>query len=73
MAEDAGRNGGREGGERQLQPAPPQVEVRVVKEFGGSGSWPMLTRTNYGEWATQMKWKQLSPGRLCSRWTISQQ
>ena len=57
MAESAGRNGGGEGGERQLQPAPPQVEVRVVKEFGGSGSWPMLTRTNYGEWATQMKWK----------------
>ena len=57
MADGAARNGGGEGAERQLQPAPPQVEVRVVKEFGGSSSWPMLTRTNYGEWATQMKWK----------------
>jgi hypothetical protein len=57
MADGAARNGGGEGGECQLQPAPPQVEVRVVKEFGGSGSWPMLTRTNYGEWATHMKWK----------------
>ena len=38
MAENAAQNGGQEGGERQLQSVPPQVEVRVVKEFGGSGS-----------------------------------
>jgi hypothetical protein len=57
MADSAARNGGGEGGERQLQPVPPQVEVRAVKKYGGSGSWPMLTRTNYREWATQMGWK----------------
>jgi len=57
MAENAALNGGQEGGEHQLQPIPPQVEVRVVKEYGRSSSWPMLTCTNYGEWAMQMKWK----------------
>ena len=57
MAENAAWNSGEEGGERQLQLVPPQVEVRVVKEYGGSISWPMLTHTNYGEWAVQMKWK----------------
>jgi hypothetical protein len=57
MAENAAQNGGQEGGERQLQSVPPQVEVRVVRESGGNSSWPMLTRTNYGEWAVQMKWK----------------
>ena len=45
------------GGGGTLQLGPQQVEVRVVEEYGGTNSWPMLTRTNYGEWAVQMKWK----------------
>jgi len=44
-----------------LQLGPQQVEVRMVKKYGGTSSWPMLTRTNYGEWAVHMKWK------LCGR------
>ena len=45
------------GGGGALQLGPQQVEVRVVQEYGGTNSWPMLTRTNYDEWAVQMKWK----------------
>jgi hypothetical protein len=36
------------------------TEVRTVREVG-STTWPMLTRTNYGDWAVHMKWK------LCAR------
>jgi hypothetical protein len=36
------------------------TEVRTVREVG-SNTWPMLTRTNYGDWAVHMKWK------LCAR------
>jgi hypothetical protein len=35
--------------------------VRIVREVSGT-SWPMLTRTNYGEWAMTMK------DRLRARW-----
>ena len=27
------------------------------RSMADSNSWPMLTCTNYGEWAVQMKWK----------------
>jgi hypothetical protein len=44
--------------EKQLASASqPTMEVRIVREVGGSNTWPMLTRTNYGEWAVHMKWK----------------
>jgi len=33
-----------------------EVIVRTVREVSGT-SWPMLTRTNYGEWAVTMKVK----------------
>ena len=33
-----------------------EVIVRTVREVSGI-SWPMLTRTNYGEWAVTMKVK----------------
>jgi hypothetical protein len=33
------------------------VEVHQVREFSGPNNWPMLTRTNYGEWSVHMKWK----------------
>jgi hypothetical protein len=33
-----------------------EVVVRTVLEVSGT-SWPMLTRTNYGEWAVTMKVK----------------
>ena len=33
-----------------------EVVVRTVREVSGT-SWPMLTRTNYGEWAVTMKVK----------------
>ncbi|CAO2199473.1 unnamed protein product [Urochloa humidicola] len=33
------------------------VEVHRVREFSGPNTWPMLTRTNYGEWSVHMKWK----------------
>ena len=34
----------------------PDVVVRTVREVSGT-SWPMLTRTNYGEWSLTMKIK----------------
>ena len=33
-----------------------KVVVRTVREVSGT-SWPMLTRTNYGEWSVTMKVK----------------
>ena len=33
-----------------------EVVVRTVREVSGT-SWPMLTRTNYGEWSVTMKVK----------------
>ena len=34
----------------------PKVVVRTMQEVSGT-SWPMLTRTNYGEWSVIMKVK----------------
>ncbi len=31
------------------------VHQRVIKDAGGSASWPMLTRANYGEWSVLMR------------------
>ena len=31
------------------------VHQRVIKDAGGSANWPMLTRTNYGEWSVLMR------------------
>nr|CAB3451023.1 unnamed protein product [Digitaria exilis] len=44
--------------------------VRVVREIGGLGNWPMLTKENYTEWALVMKikmkarnlWNAIEPG-----------
>ncbi|CAO2045564.1 unnamed protein product [Urochloa humidicola] len=44
--------------------------VRVVREIGGLGNWPMLTKENYTEWALIMKikmkarnlWNAIEPG-----------
>ena len=33
------------------------VVERIVREGGGSGNWPQLTRTNYYEWSLRMKLK----------------
>jgi len=30
---------------------------RVVRETGGSGKWPQLTKTNYDSWSLLMKLK----------------
>ena len=35
----------------------PIVQTRVVREGGGGSPWPMLTRTNYGDWALLMQVK----------------
>ena len=40
-----------------------EVVVRTVLEDSGT-SWPMLTRTNYGEWAVIMKVKLIAPTAL---------
>ena len=31
--------------------------MRVVREFSGTTSWPMLTKTNYTQWLLVMKVK----------------
>jgi hypothetical protein len=31
------------------------VHQRVIKDASGSASWPMLTRSNYGDWSVLMK------------------
>jgi hypothetical protein len=44
--------------------------VRVIREFGGPASWPMLTKTNYTQWSLVMKlkmqarslWSAIEPG-----------
>src|SRR5579871_123742 len=52
----SGTSGG-EGANKEVIPVvQPQLEVRTVREVT-STSWPMLTSTNYGEWAVHMKWK----------------
>src|SRR5579859_3095925 len=51
------RTSGGEGANKEVTPVvQPQLEVRTMREVA-STSWPMLTRTNYGEWAVHMKWK----------------
>ncbi|CAO2204866.1 unnamed protein product [Urochloa humidicola] len=44
--------------------------LRVVREIGGAANWPMLTKTNYTQWALLMKlkmkarhlWEAIEPG-----------
>ena len=33
------------------------VIERIIREGGGSGNWPQLTKTNYNEWSLRMKLK----------------
>ena len=59
MADETATSGASGGGGANKEVIPvvqPQLDVRTVREVT-STSWPMLTRTNYGEWAVHMKWK----------------
>lgn len=33
------------------------VVERIIREGGGSGNWPQLSKTNYNEWSLRMKLK----------------
>ena len=59
MADQTAMSGtsGEDGANKEVSPVvQPQLEVRTVREVT-STSWPMLIRTNYGEWSVPMKWK----------------
>ncbi|CAO2173598.1 unnamed protein product [Urochloa humidicola] len=50
-------------------------EVRVVRDGGGAANWPMLTKSNYTEWALLMKikmkarnlWEAIDPGYVTTQ------
>ena len=42
---------------RDARPRREVVVERVIRESGGAGNWPQLTKTNYDSWALLMKLK----------------